>query len=176
MLESTLWTSELRRLEDGPGPEEQIPGIGTITFALRCDGNAKEILHNIVAVLKAVISESENGWSEETDWRSILPKPFVASCADEMTPSEAEEWLQRWQALSQEERDAEDRDRKWSLANWLYWMKPSERQWQWWDSNIFDASHLVVRIAVNSWPFGCGAITWLFRAAGARMVTVLNPP
>lgn len=124
MLESMSCASELRRLEDGLGSAEQIPGIGTVTFILRCDGNAQEVLHDIVSVLKIVCSECERGWSEETDWRSILPKHFVATCADEMTPTEAEEWLQRWHALSEEERDAEDRDRKWSLANWLYWMNP----------------------------------------------------
>lgn len=174
MPKSFPCVAEMRRLKHGPKPEEPIPGIGIVTFSVSCDGNSQEVLDTAISVMEVICLQYESGWSEEAKWRSILPSQFVSACAEEMTPSESQQWLQRWQVLSQEEREAEERNRRWSLANWLYWLRPSERLWQWWDAKIVDSSHLVVRVAVESWPFGCGAINWLFRGSGAKQVTAVE--
>jgi hypothetical protein len=167
-------SSELRRLRKGPAAHEPIPGIGTVSFSVSCDKNSQEVLDRVVSVLEIVCAESEKGWSDTADWRTLLPRQFVDSCAPEMTSLEAQQWLQGWRSLSQAEREADDRIRKWSLSNWIYWLKPSERLWQWWDASVVDSSHIIVRIAVYSWPFGCGAIGWLFRGSGAISVEAIN--
>jgi hypothetical protein len=69
--------------------------------------------------------------------------------------------------MSTVERDLEESNAKWSLANWLAWMEPDERSWLWWDADVVDDEHLLVSVAIDSWPFGWGAISWLFRGSGA---------
>ena len=167
-------SSESYRLNHGPKQEEPIPGIGTVVFSVICDGNAEEVLNTSKSVMRAICSQSESKWPNDTTWRTLLPQRFVSACADEMTPEEVEQWLKNWQRLNQEQREAEERNRNWSLANWLYWLQPSERLWQWWDAEAIDPSCIIVCFAVKSWPFGSGAISWLFRGSGAKEVVAVN--
>lgn len=174
MIDSIGCKSELRRLEHGPAQGEPIPGVGIVQFAVKCKGDAYAVLSTAASVMRVICSECEKGWTEQANWRSLLPSHFVTACAEEMTKQEAELWLQRWQTLRQDERDAEERTRKWSLANWLYWLQPTERVWQWWDAKVVDGENAVVSVAVESWPFGWGALTWLFRGSGAVEVVALQ--
>lgn len=174
MIDAAVCKSELRRLDHGPLGNEQIPGVGIVQFVVKCDGNASDVLNTAISVMKTVCSECASGWSEGVEWQSLLPAAFVSACAKEMTPEEADRWLNHWLSLSHEERESEERDRRWSLDNWVHWLQPNERLWQWWDARLDNADRITVSVAVESWPFGWGAITWLFRGSGAVNVTPIG--
>lgn len=169
-MDKAAYESELFRVEHGPQVGESIPGIGTVRFVVTCDGNSEQVLLNTKAVMKVISRQCADGWREDADWQSMLPAGFIEACAREMTEQEAEAWLKHWQNLSESEREVEERERQWSLLNWLYWLGPNERAWQWWDAQATDDSSIAVAIAVNSWPFPWGALSWLFRGNGAISV------
>lgn len=167
MVDAASCKEELRRLDNGPARDEPVPGIGFVHLDVRCRGNAADVLNTAKGVMKAICLQCALGWSEEADWKSLLPEQFVSACAPEMTREQADELLKRLKALSDEDRAAEAKERPWSLDNWLYWVQPSERLWQWWDAKVESSNRIVVTVAVESWPFGWGALTWLFRGSGA---------
>ena len=158
---------ELRRLVEGPEKNETIPGLGLVRFVVVCNGNAVAVLETATAVMRVVCLGFSQGFKDEINWRSVLPVRFSGACAKEMSPEESERWLKRWQSLSDQEREEEERNRTWSLDNWMYWMDPRERSWQWWDAVIVSPDRINVSLVVNSWPFGWGAVSWLFRGSGA---------
>jgi hypothetical protein len=77
--------------------------------------------------------------------------------------------------LSAEERASATRARPWTLADWLYWLEPSERQWFWWDALVENSDTLRVVVEVSGWPTPLGALDWLLRAAGAAEVIFEEP-
>ncbi len=170
MIDSASCKSELRRLESGPEKDEIQTGIWIGQFTVKCEGNAEDVLRTAVQTMEVICNECVKGWPDDADWHSLLPSRFVSACADEMTREQADQWMQRWQTLSQEQQELEERNRRWSLNNWLYWLKPSERQWQWWDAEVVNDNVVLVSVAVESWPFGWGALIWLFRGSGALEV------
>lgn len=174
MINSGTYESELRRLNSGPYEGEQVPGIGIVKFVVRCDGDSEEVLATAVSVLKVVCNAYSKGESESVDWRASLANRFLSACADEKSAEEAEQWLQQWQALSEEQRNSDERSRAWSLNNWLYWFEPAHRLWHWWNARILDVDSIHVSIAVDDWPFGFGAISWLFRGSGAIDIAVIE--
>jgi hypothetical protein len=99
-----------------------------------------------------------------------MPAWFVESSAPEQSREEAERWLSWWRNLSAEEQAQVTRAQRWTLADWLYWLEPSERQWFWWDSVIESPDTLQVIVEVSGWPAPLGALDWLLRAAGAAEV------
>jgi hypothetical protein len=162
---------ELLRLEFGVRGSEPIPGIGTVRFIVKCKGDAPDVLRTAKTVMAAVSRACTAGWNEIENWESLLPEQFVRACAPAMTRSEADAWLARWQKLSPGERKREERFRTWSLANWLYWLSPTERTWLWWDALVLDGNQILVLVAVEEWPFPWGALSWLFRGSGAMEVS-----
>jgi hypothetical protein len=170
MIDTLMCESELRRIRHAPGAAENIPGMGTVRFIVTCDRDAMDVLKTAKSVMDTISCQCASGWNEDTKWEDLLPKCFVKSCAGEMDTAEAEVWFRHWQALSEVEREAEEQTRKWSLSNWLYWFTPSERSWQWWDAQIIDENIIAFAVAVESWPFPWGAISWLFRGSGAISV------
>jgi len=161
-------SAELRRLREGPHPTEQPTGIGTVRFVARCPVGAASVLRNTSDVLRIVDEAALVGWLTEEQWRDRLPSWFISACASPMTDTEANKWLAWWKNLSPEEQTRTEAEKDWSLDAWLYWMKPENRQWFWWDSRILDGcDHIVVAVEVEAWPFPWGSLRWLFRAAGA---------
>lgn len=63
-----------------------------------------------------------------------------------------------------------EQDAAWSREEWLYWFKPENRYWYWWDANVLDGNVIVIAIEVSEWPFPWDALKWLLRAAGAISV------
>jgi len=171
MLAPTDFISELVRLEHGPKDTDQIPGIGTVRFIVKCNADAADVLAIAKTTMTVVSRVCANGWDESLNLETLLPKRFVQACAADMTRSEADAWLAHWQQLSPEARAQEEKSRVWSLANWLHWMSPSERTWLWWDAVILDKNYVVVAVAVEEWPFPWGALSWLFRGCGALEVS-----
>jgi hypothetical protein len=86
-----------------------------------------------------------------------------------MTDAKQEAWIKKWDVLPYEQKLLTERD--WSLSDWLYWLKPANRQWFWWDAKIVDPQKLILTVVVLDWPFPWDALSWLLTAAGANNVT-----
>lgn len=104
------------------------------------------------------------------EWRAILPGWFVAACGPEMSLEDAELWLVWWRALGPEGKALAETDSRWPLADWLYWVTPSERPWYWWDAEVTGDGGLRVIVEVPGWPTALGALDWLLRACGVREI------
>jgi hypothetical protein len=174
MIGAVSCHAELQRLKQGPAENEEFHGIGIGQFIVKCNGNADDVLETAMAVMKVVCLQCVEGWPTTTDWRAILPSRFVDRCAEEMTREQAEQLLERINALNEQERKLDAKNRPWTLDNWLHWMQPSERLWQWWDAKVEDSNRIRVWFILDSWPFGWGAVTWLFRGSGAVEVMPLE--
>jgi len=163
---------EIRRLDAGPLPDEEPGGIGTITLLGLCQDDAEAVAQRACEVLRAVLVSGSPSWPTDAEWRNRLPGWFIDASAREMTQEEAEQWLDKWRAMTAEEKAALEETQRWALADWLHWLQPSERQWEFWECGASDSHMVRLTVKVNSWPIAHGALDWLLRAAGAdRVVT-----
>lgn len=101
-----------------------------------------------------------------------MPDWFVRACAPEPTQQEATAWLARWQRLSPEEQAREEESRAWTLLDWVYWFRPENREWYWWNACVPNSDLALVEVQIDGWPAPTGDLRWLLRAAGAVEVTV----
>jgi hypothetical protein len=84
-----------------------------------------------------------------------------------MSREAADAWLAWWRTLPPAEQARASQDRRWTLADWLYWLEPTQRQWYWWDAIVEDPDTLRLVVQVPGWPAPLGALQWLLRVAGA---------
>lgn len=166
---------ERRHLDAGPRPGEQPGGVGPVDAVAICDGDAAQVLGRACEVLGIVIDHQLGDWPAIAVWRSLLPGWFIDACAPEMSQEQADAWLAWWKLLPADQQGAASREKGWSLADWLFWLEPDERQWFWWDTQVESPDRLRVTIEVAGWPAPFGALDWLLRAAGATEVTVDEP-
>ncbi|QRP49055.1 hypothetical protein [Amycolatopsis sp. FDAARGOS 1241] len=141
--------------------------MGIVEVLARGGAGGVEVLGRSRAVLLEVLEHSGPGWPTVEEWRSILPPWFVAACGPEMRREDAERWMAWWRTLGPADKARVESERRWTLADWLYWLMPSERQWFWWDAKVGRDDTLRVSIEVMGWPTALGALDWLLRAAGA---------
>jgi hypothetical protein len=158
---------ELRHLDVGPRPDERSASVGTVTCVATCRGDSDRVGERAREVLRVVLSQAHRQWPELSEWRRLLPSWFVESAAPEQSPEEVSQWLSWWRSLPAEEQSRVTREKPWTLADWLYWLEPAERQWFWWDASVEDSDTLKVVAQVVGWPAPLGALGWLLRAAGA---------
>jgi hypothetical protein len=157
---------ERRHLEAGAQPGDR--PLGTLI-----ELNAMEVLSKAREVLRAVVMNNDP-WPADDQWRQLLPTWFVDRCAPEQTKGEAAEWLARWRKLPPAEKARATEERGWSLLDWLYWLRPAERQWFWWDGQPLDNDVARIVVEVKDTPTALGALEWLLKAAGAERVVEAN--
>jgi hypothetical protein len=58
------------------------------------------------------------------------------------------------------------------VDDWLYWMRPDERQWFWWESRMASPDAGLVSVEVADWPAAVGSLLWLLRASGVDDLVV----
>jgi hypothetical protein len=138
-----------------------------VRVVARGSASAREVLDRCRAVLLKVLEHSGPEWPAEREWTSILPLWFVAACGPEMSREDAARWLDWWRTLGPADRAREESDHRWTVAEWLDWLMPSERQWFWWDAEAGQDGTLRITVEVPGWPAALGALDWLLRAAGA---------
>jgi len=160
---------ELRRLTLGAGLEEIPQGSGTVRVIAQCI-DPEQVRSRAKEVLEIVVRISLDSWPDENQWRRVLPKWFVDKCGPDLTPAEAESEMARMRGLSKAKRDKIRRERPWSVSGWVYWFRPEQRQWYWWDAMLTEKGTLVVAIEVDGWPFPWASLKWLLCAAGAHAV------
>lgn len=163
--------NELRRLASGPLPNEKPDGLGSVTFTISCANGAKDVLTRAKIVLSRVDDAVFAGWPANGRSKPAMPDWFVSACAQPMSSEQATQWLSWWKRLPSDEQARAEREKNWSLDDWLYWMEPDNRQWFWWDAKTSQERSLIaLAVEVDAWPFPWGALRWLFRAAGASDV------
>jgi hypothetical protein len=122
---------EQRQLKSGPRRGEQPGGAGLESVVIHCRGDARAVLDRCREVLSVVLDHQADPWPAVHERRRLLPRWFVDACVDE-SKEEMERWLAEWRALPPERRGAAADTAAWSLANWLMFLQPDERQWFWW--------------------------------------------
>jgi hypothetical protein len=162
--------NERRHLLEGPAPDEKPGGLGTVRFLGWCSGNAEQVIERARAVLALVNQHSAGEPPSDVEWGELLPAWFVSRCGPELSQEQAEEETARWRALSRDEQIRWEEERRWSLADWIYWFKPENRCWYWWDAKPLDDKVLVVAVEAYEWPFPSGALAWLLQASGAERI------
>lgn len=163
---------ELRHVDSGPAPREGPIGILLDLNAIS-SGRSREMLARAREVMKAVLLNSDP-WPDLDVWRHVLPRWFVERSAPEQTKEQAERWLAWWRKLSPQEQAQVSEEESWSLAEWLYWLEPEQRQWYWWDARVVDQDTARIVIDVPDIPTALGALEWLLKAAGAERVAEAN--
>lgn len=165
---------ELRHLADGPRLREVAGGVGLVEVHVSTSGDANDLLRRSREVLRAILAATSEGWPAETAWRERLPHWFVEACAVEESAEDAARWLAWWRALDDKARARAARERPWSLADWLHWLHPDERQWYWWDGSVVGQHAARIIVEVAGWPAPLGALQWLLNAAGADAIEVVE--
>lgn len=163
-------SNELHHLLESSASDEKPGGLGTVRFIAWCSSKAEQVIEKVKAVLMVVNNHSAGEWPSDDRWRELLPSWFVSRCAPDLSQEQAEAEAARWRALSRDEQVRWEEEREWSLANWIYWLRPENRYWYWWDAKPLDDKALVVVVEAHAWPFPSGALVWLLRAAGADRV------
>ena len=155
--------NELRRLWDGPGPDERAEAWQITEFRVFCPGNAKGVLDRCREVLDVVLREAPERWPTDEEWRSKLPGWFVSASAEEISQAEADRRLKL--PMKERLRYAE----QWSVGAFVYWFLPGERMWYWWNATVRNADRLTVQVWTSDVPV-TGSLRWLLTAAGATSV------
>jgi hypothetical protein len=136
---------ELRRVLTGPTAGENKEGKFLFRFVAVSAGESPNvIIERARLVMKCLLEADSESKLESNALQCALPKWFVDRFA-----SSTEGW---------------------SIEGWLFAMQKDERAWEWWDAGVLDAELLSVDVLVSEMPFGYDALTWLFRAAGAKSV------
>lgn len=153
---------ELNRLQNCVIKEKE-KGKFYVDFEVKCSENASSVLDNCKEIMRIVLRETENKNLALEEWMLILPNWFVKGCSKEMT----EEEIAHRVTLPIEERVRLSEEEGWSLSDWLYWLKPEQRQWYWWNSEIIDSNTFKITVECFGSPFPWGALEWLVKSAGA---------
>lgn len=182
---------ELRRLRQGPMPDER-PLMGTPDRIIAvCPGNATDVLNRCREVLEAVIVNTRKPWLADDVWHRILPVWFVNQCKEDELREEETVRDVAWHVFQEQgmpaslafirghqkefdqlkREEAEHWDDPWTLSGWIYWFRPEERWWFWWDAKIPDEDALHVELEAADYGFPSGALEWLLRAAGASQAS-----
>ncbi len=160
--------NELERLIEGADNSES-QGKYLTSFLVDAPNNAHEVIKKCKEVLSIVLRQEKDLWPSEEDWRNKLPPWFIKLCAKEISQEEAKRRI----LLPIEERIRLSKEEGWALSAWIYWFKPDERQWFWWDSKIPDENNVIITVESDAWPFPWGSLDWLLRASGATNVKEL---
>jgi hypothetical protein len=156
--------NELLRL-DGVHTEAR-PGQILVSFELKCNGDAKEVIDRIRAVIKRVVDCELSFDDPLDDWRALLPKWFIDHCASEITRAEAEELMRTSTGYA-------ELSTRWSLSGFLHWFRPEMRSWYWYAGHAETRGLATMVLITDGMPIATGALEHLTKAAGAvRMYEV----
>lgn len=161
---------ECRRLKKGPDLHEVPSPLGLSTLVATSNARSYEILARVQEVLNLVLDEIANDWEDVDGWSARLPHWFVDACAPESSREEAEQYLAEWRLMTAEQKSELARTQRWSLGEWLAWMQPSERYWEYWNCYVKDKNTFIMEVKPSDRPYPHGAVDWLLRAAGACRV------
>lgn len=162
--------AELQRLKCGPAASAVPSGAGLVQKFASCPpGAGLEIILKARAVLRTVDEVAlSGGWLSDEEWEQRLPEWFTAKCTEPLSQAVALCRLTWLNTLSGAQLTAA-LAAGWSVAGWIHWFKPDQREWYWWDARVVDddPGRLVVDVEIDGWPDPWEALRWLYIAAGA---------
>jgi hypothetical protein len=161
-------------LYEGPREGEKAGGVGLVEAVVSTAGDAQDLLGRCREVLRTVLDAAREEWPSDEAWSEVLPSWFVQGCAAEASEEEAAAWLAWWRGLDGEARARATKEAPWTLAQWIHWLHPDERQWYWWNGVVYGRHEVRILIEVPGWPGPLGAFEWLLRVAGADSVEVME--
>jgi hypothetical protein len=162
-------SDELRRLRVRPLPDEK-SSTGVIQVVVATSIDALDFLERCTEALVAIDTAPEEAWPSFNEWTIRLPSWLVEKFAPEPTVDEQNERLANWRKLSPEARGAVAAEQQWSLANWIAWFVPEEREWFWWDGTADGTGRATIRVETFGYPAPLGSLDWLLRSAGATRI------
>ncbi len=140
-----------------PAPCVKIPcGVGQIGF--------DRFKYLFTTVLQIVHQHGESDLS-----KSVFPDWFTSQFSEEMTPEQANQWLVRWQKMTDTERAEDEARRGWSFDNWLYWLHEDQRTW-WYVGLEEKASDELNVVVLSHEGAAFGALYWLIKCCGGLIV------
>ena len=160
---------ELQRLREGALPDER-SSTGLSEITIETSGSSLDCLSRCREVLIAIDTVSATFWPSLQEWRSVLPQWLVQKFKPEPTAQEQRQSEARWKGMPQNERAIEASNAQWSLANWIAWFVPDEREWFWWDAVAKGIDAATIRVETIGYPAPLGSLDWLLRSAGATHV------
>jgi hypothetical protein len=140
---------------------------------MRCT-NSSVVAARIREVM-TIVGRDWSAWPSESEWQELLPSWFVDACGPTQTRAEAEDDIKKWRLMSTATQIAYEARVKWSLADWLHWLEPDEREWWWVAEEIHGPNDLTILLRINGWPAPFGAFDWLARVAGAEELDPAKP-
>jgi hypothetical protein len=159
-------TEEIRRVSFGPKAGEKPDGL-LADFLVEGE-NAETILTSAREAWRAAIEQNDPAGLSLAAWRQVLPYWFIDRCGPEISIEEAVR--RRSLPMAERVKLAET----WSLSAWVHWLRPTERQWVWWDAHVTSPRSLRVVVVVKGYPFPAGSLQWLLKCAGAESVELLE--
>jgi hypothetical protein len=175
MRSAQLIEAESLRLTGAGREEASETTFGSVAVLVSSTTPCNEVLERAQSVLRVVNQHALGEWPVLETWKTVLPAWFVARCAPERTPEQLEARKRRLATLSIEEKRRESHEEQWPLSNWLFWFKPENRQWYWWDTRLLAENRAIVTVEVEAWPFAWQSLSWLLRASGAMSIDLMTP-
>lgn len=142
--------------------------MGLVHVRVRADRPVDEVIDRAREVLGGIVGLPLEDYPDAAAER--LPAWFVEEFRPEPSAEDRERWLAWWRTLDREHKVVAERERGWTMAQWLGWMEPPERTWWWWDATVESDDSAVIAVQVDGWPLASGALEWLLRASGATEV------
>ncbi|WP_343553480.1 hypothetical protein [Pantoea sp.] len=119
---------ERERLINPPQPTDQVTGVGIARFVVSSN-DTQSVLELAKEVMIIVNNYSTGKWLSLNEWSNVLPPRFIECCLPELSEDEKREQAHKWSTLSYDEKIKEaSEDDRWTLASWLSWLEPNERE------------------------------------------------
>lgn len=143
--------------------------LGTFraTLSFRCNSGAAQIVDKVTHVVHETLLSVDKSDLPLNYWRHHLPS-WLLNSFRELTAAQAEEIMN----LPLEQRVRAARDAGWSLENWLYWFRDTNRSWEWKSALALSDSLGQITLAVDDVDIPLAAFCWLVETAGATEVKV----
>lgn len=126
----------------------------------------------VIDILKCVSANRRGEKLDEAGLERSLPSWFVNACQTETRADETIASVEQSRRLSPLDRVADAAEMKWSLADWLYWMSPEQRDWTWAGIRREGPETWRINVCITEWPYAIGSLLWLLRVVGAIGIDV----
>jgi hypothetical protein len=168
------YCDELTRITKALEVSDSPPGSLALSIEVHCSVGIDIMLTKLKSAIMAVSELGCKGWPDDAaQVTAHMPEWFLVACSSPMSKEEADEYMKKWRAMSEQSRSEAEESRRWSFDNWAYWMKPDQRTWFWWDARVTGRDTVIIRVILNDYQAPWGSLRWLLRAAGASSIQEL---
>src|SRR5688500_17262104 len=133
---SVLSGEELERLSSN-APLYSRSDIAIII--VECDDIASRVISRTNEILKIVIGSELTPDDTVEDWSDELPFWSVDACSRDLTIEESKEMMRTPEGVQQ-------LSQIWTIDGFIYWFRPEQRSWFWWDAVLIDTNIFQVHL------------------------------